>query len=189
MRDSLYTVCQQIMPLISVATKEIIHLELPNIFNKATQLRPGDVVIKHPINSTTEAHQTTLIDVTLTAFYKAHQADISYTETATIMQKHHQVHEYKKFKIHDHPPSNSTSEQLAHELGIKNHSMLPFTIGHHGMLGPLASEFLLRKENATFKVSLNEYENRSTFSEVKDLINLSMHNNRHKNILTQANKA
>jgi len=66
--------------------------------------------------------------------------------------------------------------------------MPPFTIGHHGMLGPIASsEFLLGQENATFTTSPNDYENRSTTIEVKDLINLSMKKNRHKNILTQAN--
>ena len=189
MRDSLYTVCKEIMPLITDATQDNIHLELPNIFDKATQLRPGDVVIKHPLNSTTEAHQTTLIDVTLIAPYRAHKTDTSYIETAKIMQKHHQTHEYKKFKLNDHPSSNSTSEQLAQELIIKNHRMLPFTIDHHGMIGPIASEFLLGHDNATFTTSPNDYENRTTSKEVKELINLSMHKNRHKNILTQANKA
>jgi len=57
------------------------------------------------------------------------------------------------------------------------------------MLGPIASEFLLGHENATFKTPPNEYENRTTSAEVKEIINLSMHKNRHKNILTQANKA
>jgi len=67
--------------------------------------------------------------------------------------------------------------------------MLPFTIDHHGMLGPIASEFILGHENATFTISLNTYENRSTSNEVKELIQLSMHKNRHNNILTKANKA
>jgi len=67
--------------------------------------------------------------------------------------------------------------------------MISFTIDRHGMMGPIASEFLLRQENATFTTSPNEYETRSTSTEVKDLINLSMHKNRHKNILTQANKS
>jgi len=177
------------MPLITSSTADNIHIELPNIFDKATQLRPGDVVIKHPINSTEETHHATLIDVTLIPPYKIHQKETSYTETANIMQKHRQTHEYKKFKINDHPPSNSTSAQLANELTTKRYRMMPlFTIDHHGMMGPIASEFLLGQENATFSTSPNEYETRSTTTEVKDLINLSMHKNKHKNILTQANK-
>ena len=189
MRDSLYTICQQVLPLISDTTSDNIHLELPNIFDKATHLRPGDVVIKHPINSTTEAHQTTLIDVTLIAPYKINNTNTTFSETTNIMQKHHQTQEYKKFKINDHPSSNSTSEQLAQELVTKRTRMLPFTIDHHGMLGPIASEFLLGHENATFTTSPNTYENRSTSNEVKELIQLSMHKNRHNNILTKANKA
>jgi len=108
MRDSLYTVCQQVFPLISDTTPDNIHLELQNIFHKATQLRPGDVVIKHPINFTTEAHQTTLIDVTLIAHCKANNTNTTFSKTANIMQKHHQTQEYKKFKLNDHPSSNST---------------------------------------------------------------------------------
>jgi len=165
------------MPLITDATQDNVHLELPNMFDKATQLRPGDVVLKHPINSTTEAHQTTLIDVTLIPPYRTHHVDTSFLETAKRMQKHHQSQEYKKFKIKDHPSSNSTSEQLAQELVTKNSRMLPFTIDHHGMLGPIASEFLLGHEYATFQVSPNEYENRTTSAEVKELINLSMKKN------------
>ena len=59
MRDSIYTVCKEILPLITDATQDNVHLELPNIFDKATQLRPGGVVLKHTINSTTEAHRST----------------------------------------------------------------------------------------------------------------------------------
>jgi len=175
------------MPLITNTSHENIHLELPNIFDKASQLRPGDVVIKHPINSSTEAHQTTLIDVTLIPPHKTHHAETSYNEITNIIKQHHQIHEYKKFKINDHPSSNSTSEQLAQELVTKKHRMLPFTIDHHGMLGPIASEFLLGQDNATFISSPNEYENKNTSKEVKELIQLSMTKNRHKNILTQAN--
>jgi len=115
MRDSIYTVCQQIMPLITDTSHENIHLELPNIFEKATQLRPGDIVIKHPINSSTEAHQTTLIDVTLIPPHKTLHQETTFNEITDIIKQHHQTHEYKKFKIKDHPPSNSTSEQLAQE--------------------------------------------------------------------------
>ena len=187
MRDSLYTICKTIMPLITDTTSDNIHLELPNIFDKASQLRPGDIVIKHPINSSTEAHNTTLIDVTLIPPYKAHQTEQTFNETTETMKKHHQIHEYKKFKINDHPPSNSTSEQLAQELVTKQHRMLPFTIDHHGMIGPIASEFLLGLQNATFQSSPNDYENKTTSTEVKNLISQSMKKNRHKNILTQAN--
>jgi len=65
--------------------------------------------------------------------------------------------------------------------------MMPFTIDHHGTMGPIALELIFGQENATFTNSTNEYDNGSTSTEVKDLINLSMHKNRHKNILTQAN--
>jgi len=189
MRDSIYTVCQQVMPLISDTIPENIHLELPNIFDKAPHLRPGDVVIKHPINIQNEPHQTTLLDVTLIPPYKAHTTELSYNEIANVMKKHHQTHEYKKFKINDHPSSNSTSEQLAQELINKKHRMLPFTIDHHGMLGPIASEFLIGHQNALFTTSPNEYDQRSTTPEITTLIQSSMHKKRHQNILTKANKA
>ena len=103
MRGSLYTICQQVLPLISDTASDNIHLELQNIFDRATQLRPGDVVIKHPINSTTEAHQTTLIDVTLIAPYKANNTNTTFSETANIMQKHYQTQEYKKIQIKQSP--------------------------------------------------------------------------------------
>jgi len=103
------------------------------------------------------------------------------------MKTHHQTHDHQKFKIDDHAKSNSTSEQLSIELNKKRHRILPFTIDHQGMMGPIATEFLLGHKNAIFTATPNEYDKRSTTEETKTLVNLSMHKNRHKNILTKVN--
>jgi len=103
------------------------------------------------------------------------------------MKTHHQTQEHQKFKIDDHAQSNSTSEELSAELTKKRYRMPPFTIDHQGMMGPIATEFLLGHKNAIFSVSPNKYDKKNTTKETKELIKLSMHKNRHQNILTKAN--
>jgi len=186
-RDSVYTVCQEIFPIISDSSKNDIHRELTHIFEKGTQMRPGDVVIKHPLNSASEPHATTLIDVTIIPPYQSNQPITSYENVSQKMKTHHQKYEHQKFKIDDHAKSNSTSEELTSELINKRHRMLPFTIDHLGMLGPIATEFLLDTRNALFRSSPNEYDKRTTTNETRKLVELAMRKKRHTNILTTAN--
>ena len=187
MRDSIYTICREAFPLVSNTAQQDVHRELTHVFEKATQMRPGDVVIKHPLNSDHEPHATTLIDVTIIPPYKFKPSITTYEDIASAMKTHHQTQEHQKFKIDDHAKSNSTSEELSAELIKKRYRMLPFTIDHQGMLGPIATEFLLGHKNAIFTISPNEYDKKNTTKETKELIKLSMHKNRHENILTKAN--
>jgi len=104
------------------------------------------------------------------------------------MSAHHQQYEYKKFKLKDHAKSDSTSDELSKELTLKQHRLLPFTIDHHGMLGPIAKDLLIGHPNSTFDTAPNDYDKRSTSIETQNLIRLSMHKNRHRNILTKATR-
>ena len=188
-RDSAYVICKHIFPLISDSSRDDVHKELPHIFNKAPQLRPGDVVIKHPLNSKAEPHSTTLIDVTIIPPYKPPQQHINtFAGVTESMSAHHQQYEYKKFKLKDHAKSDSTSDELSKELTLKQHRLLPFTIDHHGMLGPIAKDLLIGHPNSTFDTAPNDYDKRSTSIETQNLIRLSMHKNRHRNILTKATR-
>lgn len=136
--------------------------ELTHIFEKATQMRPGDVAVKHPIKASNEPHATTLIDITIIPPYKTRPTTTNYEEIANAMKSHRQTHEHNKFKINDHAKSNSTSEQLSLELIQKRYRMLLFTIDHQGMMGPIATEFLLGHKNAIFQSSPNKYDKRNT---------------------------
>jgi len=60
-RDAVFTICKEIFPIISDSSKSDVHQEQTRIFKKATQMRPGDVFIKHPLNSASEPHKTTAI--------------------------------------------------------------------------------------------------------------------------------
>jgi len=106
MRDSLYTICQEIFPIISNTTRNDVRRELIHVFEKATQMRPGDVVIKHPINAENEPHASALIDITMTPSYKTKPTITSYEDISASMKNHHQTHEQQKLKINDHAKSN-----------------------------------------------------------------------------------
>jgi len=186
MRDSVYMVCKHIFPLVSDTTRDDIHKELPHIFDKAPQLRPGDVVVKHPLNSKLEPHSTTLIDITIIPPYKPPNHIDTYAKISETMSTHHQQYEYKKLKLKDHAKSDSTANELTKELTLKQHRLLPFTIDHHGMMGPIATDLLIGHHNSTFDIAPNAYDKRSTSTETQDLIRLSMHKNRHRNILKKA---
>ena len=80
MRDATYIVCKNIFPLISDTTENDLYLELPNIFPKAPQLRSGDVEVKHPIDTTTEQHHGTLIEITIISPYKPTPNTTKFTE-------------------------------------------------------------------------------------------------------------
>jgi len=188
MRDSVYTVCQHIFPLISQTTTQDTLLEHPHLFDLAPQMRPGDVVVRHPIHTNSEHYSNTLIDINMIPPCKSTCATLSYTDIISDMNTHHKQHEYKKLKLKHNRTSNATADQLAQESATKRYRHLPFTIDHQGMLGPFAAEFLFSQQSTLFKTNNITYETSQTSAQIKKLISFSLHPKRHKNILKRANK-
>jgi len=184
-RDSLYLICQNITPLVSSASSKDTHLELPHIFTSAPNKRPGDVVLCHPIHNTDHIHSKTLIDVTVIPPCKSPLNASSFPEIIQHMSKHHQAFEMKKFKIKNH--ENATGDQLAQEAVVHRYRFLPFTIDHQGMIGPIASEFLLNTATTMFKTTSLDYATRNLSIPTSRLIKLAFHKDRQKNILKIAN--
>jgi len=186
-RDAICVICKNMMPIVSDVGKENIILEQAHIFDQAPQMRPGDVVIQHPLNSHSEPHGATLIDITVIPPYKDESSSLSFLDIAKTSDTHHMKHEYKKFKLKDHIHSGTTADMLAQEALTKKYRMLPFTIDHNGMLGPIANEFLFRskKDSTPDKCA---YSNAQTTIPIKKLITSAFHKHRHKNILTKADK-
>jgi len=108
-------VCKHVFPLILDTTRDDVHKKLPHIFDKAPQLRHGDVVIKYPLNSKEESHSTTLIDATIIPPYKPLNHINTFAEAIEKMCTHHQQYEYKKIKLIDHTKSDSTANKLTKE--------------------------------------------------------------------------
>jgi len=188
MRDSVYTICQNIFPIISQSTTQDTLLEHPHLFDQAPHMRPGDVVVRHPLHTNVEPHSNTLIDINMIPPCKSTSETLSYAEIIKDMNTHHKQHEYKKFKLKHNKTSNATADQLAQESITKRYRHLPFTIDHQGMLGPLAAEFLFSQQTTLFKTNDIEYETSQTSTQIKKLISFSLHPKRHKNILKRANK-
>jgi len=186
MRDALFLICKNIMPLVSETTKEDVLLEQPHLFDSATQMRPGDVVVLHPLQTRVEPHSATLIDVTIIPPFKAPPDTSSFSGIAERMLVHHTKYEYDKFKLKDNLKSNTSADQLAQEAVAKRYRLLPFTIDHTGMLGPIASEFLCSQKNPLFKVDDIQYTNPRTSVPISKLISFAQHNKRHKNIFSRA---
>ena len=99
------------------------------------------------------------------------------------MSKHHQAFEIFKIKNHE----NATGDQLAQEAIAHRYRLLPFTIDHQGMIGPIASEFLFNTTTITFKTTALDYCTRNLSIPTSRLIKLAFHEDRQKNILKIAN--
>ena len=96
MKDAIYSICKHIIPLITDSTQDDIRIELPHIFTEAPNLRPGDVVIKHPINSTTEQHKATLIDITIIPPFHTNENTTDFKDVSQEITNHHKHYENKK---------------------------------------------------------------------------------------------
>jgi len=188
MRDALYTVCSNISPLISEVLPSNIQIEKPHLLAQAPKMRPGDVVIDRPIDIATEPHKSTLIDLTMIPPYKAPPECTTFPAITKGMATHHRLSEYKKFKLKDSESSHATADQLAQEMIAKRYRLLPFTVDHQGMLGPIASEFLLGNDKSFFSSNIQEYETRQTSVPISKLIQFSQHKKRKKNVLKRATK-
>jgi len=161
-------------------------LEEPFLFDLSPQMRPGDAVVRHPINTNVEPHRATLIDdVTIIPPYEEQKSSLSFQNIISTMSQHHKKHEYKKFKLKDNKSTSVTADQLAQESVRKQYRHLPFTIDHHGMIGPIATEFLFKLKNPMFHTTATTHSNAQTSIPIQRLINTSLHSKRHKHILLQ----
>jgi len=185
-RNSLYAICKHTFPIISSSTHEDTLLEEPFLFDLAPQMRPGDVVVRHPIATNVEPHRATLIDVTIIPPYEEHKTSLSFQNIISTMSQHHKKHEYKKFKLKDNKSTSVTADQLAQESVRKQYRHLPFTIDHHGMIGPIATEFLFKLKNPMFHTTDTSHSNAQTSIPIQRLISTSLHPKRHKHILEKA---
>ena len=79
-RDSLFTVCPQIMPLVSRSTKDDTYMKLTNIYDAAPSLRPEDIVQKHPVGHTAGPRKMTLIDVTIIPPHKYNESTYTHSQ-------------------------------------------------------------------------------------------------------------
>ena len=82
------------------------------------------------------------------------------------MQNHHSIYEIKKFKMRDHEKSNITAPELAKELTLKRCRLLPFTINHHWIIGPMAMDYLFDQN----QINVNDYIKNSQHEDIKKLI-------------------
>jgi len=185
-RDSLYLICQQISPLISSASSKDVHLEMPHLFTSAPRKRPGDVVMCHPIHGNDSHHSKTLIDVTIIPPCKDISDDSTFPEIIQCMSKHHQNHELKKFKMTTH--GSTLANTMAQEATTNRYRLLPFTVDHQGMVGPVASDFLFSELTTMFKTTLLEYDTRISSPPINRMVSLAFHKKRQRNILKLATR-
>jgi len=186
-RDSLYyLICQQITPLISSASSKDVHLEMPHLLTSAPRKRPGDVVICHPIHGNESPHTRTLIDVTIIPPCKEIPDNATFPDIIKTMSTHHQQHELKKFKMTSH--GSTLANTMAQEITTNRYRLLPFTVDHQGMLGPVASDFLFSELTTMFKTTLSEYDTRITSPPINRMVSMAFHKKRQRNVLKLATK-
>ena len=194
MRDALHLMCSKICPLVSDSSPNDVHLETPHLIDQAPLMRPGDVVVRHPISTNANHHALTMIDVTVVPPAKSVTQLDSYNSTTANTQKHHMHHEYTKFRLKDNKHSNVTADQIAQEMIQKKYRLLPFSVDHLGSLGNIAMDFLIAqmKPDANGKyidcIQPTHYSNRQTSVSIKNLIDMSLRSARDKNLLHRATK-
>jgi len=188
MRDAVYSITSQICPIISDVTSRDIHLETPHLIDQAPLMRPGDVVIKHPISTAADPHSLSMVDITIIPPPTVNTTPASFEEAMKMSNAHHTKYEYNKFRLKDNKHSHVTADHIAQEMTQKRYRLLPFTIDHLGRIGPLAEEFLYDHKPHDDPIVHTNYVNRQTSTHISLLIQMSLRKSRQKNILNHATK-
>jgi len=151
-------------------------------------MRPGDVVIKHPISTAEEPHSLSMLDITIIPPPTSNITPLSFEEALKMNNDHHTKFEYNKFRLKDNKHSHVTADHIAQEMTQKRYRLLPFTIDHLGRIGPLAEEFLYSRKPHDDPILHTDYVNRQTSTHISLLIQMSLRKTRQKNILNHATK-
>jgi len=77
---------------------------------------------------------------------------------------------------------------MTQEVTTNRYILLPFTVDHQGMLGPVASDFPFSKLMTMFKTTLLEYDTRITSPPINRMVSMAFHKKRQRNVLKLATK-
>ena len=188
MRDALYSISSNICPIISPISHSDVHLETPHLIDQAPLMRPGDVVIKHPVSTNTAPHSLTMIDITIIPPTSTNNTFPTFLASKKAIIDHHTKFEYNKFRLKDNKHSNTTANQIAQEMIQKQYRLLPFTIDHLGMIGPIADDFLYANNQSKNPLVHTNYINPQTSIHITHLIQASLQKSRQTNILNRATR-
>ena len=188
MRDAMYSITSQVCPIISDIAPADVHLETPHLIDQAPLMRPGDVVIKHPVSTADDPHALTMLDITIIPPTITANAPLSFTEATHLTDNHHRKFEYNKFRLKDNKHSNVTADQIAQEMINKRYRLLPFTIDHLGRIGPMADDYLYSNIQQDGPILHTDYINRQTSTHISLLMQMSLRKARQNNILNRATK-
>ena len=188
MRDAIYAITSNICPIISQIFINDVHIEIPHLIDQAPLMRPGDIVIKHPISTATSPHSLTIIDITIIPPTTSNTTYISYLDSKKELIAHHNKFEYNKFRLKDSKYSYITANQIAQEMTQKRYRLLPFTIDHLCMIGPKADDFLYANNVPDNQLTHADYINPQTSAHITHPIQTSLRKTSQTNILNCATR-
>ena len=83
---------------------------------------------------------------------------------------------------------STLANTMAQEATTNRYRLLPFTVDHQGMVGPVASDFLFSELTTMFKTTLLEYDTRISSPPINRMVSLAFHKKRQRNILKLATR-
>lgn len=89
MCDAVYSITSQVCPIVSDIAPTDVHLETPHLIDLVPLMRPGDVVVKHPISTAADPFLLSMVDITIIPATMSMNTPTSFEEATTITDEHH----------------------------------------------------------------------------------------------------